>query len=59
MKTLKWKEEKSLMALVFKKRKMEKKNLENYLIVLPKKRKLKNQIKRKKNIKMQKKNIKT
>ena len=38
---------------------MEKKNLENYLIVLPKKRKLKNQIKRKKNIKMQKKNIKT
>ena len=59
MKTLKWKEEKSLMALVFKKRKIEKKNLENYLIVLPKKRKLKNQIKRKKNIKMQKKNIKT
>ena len=59
MKTLKLKVEKSLMAIVFKKRKMEKKNLENYLIVLPKKRKLKNQIKRKKNIKMQKKNIKT
>jgi hypothetical protein len=57
--TLKWKVEKSLIALVLKNKRMEKNKILNFLIALLKKRKLKNQIKRKKNMQMRKKNLET
>jgi hypothetical protein len=59
MMTLKWKVEKSLIALVLKNKRMEKNKILNFLIALLKKRKLKNQIKRKKNMQMRKKNLET
>jgi hypothetical protein len=57
--TLKWKVEKSLIALVLKNKRIEKNKILNFLIALLKKRKLKNQIKRKKNMQIWKKNLET